>query len=87
MHAFAVFEGSVISTDLKLLVAIAWENRHGQKAVATTHGEFAAMKRLVKRGLLVEVNSVQVGITNDGERMLRQLDAVLEQGPQLRSVK
>jgi hypothetical protein len=77
----------MISTDLKVLVAIAWENRHGQKPMTATHGEFAAVKRLVKRGLLVEISSVQVGLTNDGERMLRQLDAVLEQGPALRRVK
>ena len=77
----------MISTDLKVLIAVAWENRHGQKAVTATHGEFAAVKRLVKRGLLVEVGSTQVGLTKDGERMLRQLDAVLERGPGLRSVK
>lgn len=77
----------MISADLRFLVAIGWENRNGQKAMTPTHGEFAAVKRLVKRGLLVEVSSVQVGLTNDGERMLRQLDAVLERGPGLRSVK
>lgn len=77
----------MISTDLKLLIAVAWENRNGQKSVMATHGEFAAAKRLVKRGLLCEVGSVRFGLTNDGERMLRQLDAVLERGPGLRSVK
>lgn len=77
----------MIDADLKLLVDVGWENRHGQRAVFIPNGQAAAAKRLIKRRLLVEVNSVQVGITNDGERLLKQLNAVTKLGPGLRSVK
>lgn len=77
----------MVDADLKLLVDVGWKNRHGQRAVFVFPGQVAAARRLIKRGLLVEVNSVQVGITNDGEKLLNQLSAAARRGSGLRRVK
>lgn len=76
----------MISNDLKFLVTVAWENRHGQVAVFASHGEGAAARRLVRRELLVEVGSMRFGLTNDGVRLLRQLDMVCQNGPNVAAI-
>lgn len=77
----------MISTDLKLLVAIGWENRIAQSAVLALRGEHAAAKRLVRRGLLVEIGSMRYGLTGDGERLLRRLDSAALSSTKLRLVR
>lgn len=62
-----------MTTDLKLLVDVAWVNRSGQTAYALSNGEFAAADRLTKRGLLVNCGGGMVGITGDGDRLIGRL--------------
>ena len=63
----------MITTDLKLLIDVAWHNRDGQKPYALSWGEFAAADRLVKRELLVNIGGGDIGITADGDELVSKL--------------
>lgn len=63
----------MITTDLKLLVDVAWHNRDGQKPYALSRGEFAAADRLVRRGYLMNGGGGDVGITEDGSELVSKL--------------
>lgn len=60
----------MITADLKLLVDVAWTNRHGQMAHKLARGEYAAADRLTKRALLVNAGGGAVGISAEGERII-----------------
>jgi hypothetical protein len=64
-----------MSTDLKLLVDVAWANRNGQVDYQIEFGFVAASARLVKAGLLV-TNSTGPGvqITGDGWTRIAELE-------------
>jgi hypothetical protein len=60
----------MITTDLKLLVDVAWHNRDGQAPYLLAKGEYAAAERLLKRGLIMNGGGGQVGITSAGEQLI-----------------
>lgn len=57
--------------DLKLLVDVAWTNRGSQTAYVLSKGQYTAADRLVMRGLLVNAGGGAVGITSEGEKLIR----------------
>ena len=63
----------MITTDLKLLVDVAWANRNGQTDFVLSTGEYAAADRLVKRGFLVNGGGGRVGITDTGAKLVTLL--------------
>lgn len=62
----------MITSDLKLLVDVAWTNRNEQTPHRLTPGEYSAAERLVKRGLLMNGGGGVVGITDAGEKLVGQ---------------
>lgn len=60
----------MILQDLKLLVDVAWNERHGQNGVMVRDGFRAAKKRLVFAGLLQENPTFEdhVTMTKKGDR-------------------
>lgn len=62
----------MITTDLKLLVNVAWANRNGQVDYRLASGEYSAVDRLVKKGLLMSGGGGLVGITASGEKLVEQ---------------
>lgn len=70
----------MITTDLKLLVDVAWHNRDGQKAYELSRGEYAAADRLTNRGILVNVGAGCVGISADGRELVGKLSGKAAKG-------
>lgn len=71
----------MISTDLKLLVDVAWENRYGQVTYLLKDGEFKAAERLTKQGFLMRDGKFSVGLTDAGERIVGELCSRIERKP------
>lgn len=76
----------MITTDLKLLVDVAWANRNGQTDFVLSPGEYAAADRLCKRGLLMNGGGGRIGITDAGEKLMNGLCDRVRRGG-LRAVK
>lgn len=71
----------MITRDLKLLVDVAWANRSAQTEYKLSRSEYASADRLVNHGLLMNGGDGIVGITTDGERLVKSLSDRIRKGP------